>query len=77
MCCICRVFLFVFQYTTVNSTVSGHRQFRVTFAFFWIVPQFLNLRPKNGEIYCICDYAYHKQEPCFSLFKLGQIVILP
>ena len=33
--------------------------------------------PKNGEIHCICDNAYHKQEPCFSLFKLGQIVILP
>jgi len=41
----------------------------------WIVPQFLSLRPKNGEIYCICDNAYHKQEPCFPLFKLGQIVI--
>jgi len=40
----------------------------------WIVPQFLNLLPK---IYCICDNAYHKQEPCFPLFKLGQIVILP
>jgi len=33
--------------------------------------------PKNGEIYCICDNAYHKQELCFPLFKLGQIVILP
>ena len=33
--------------------------------------------PKNGVIYCICDNAYHKQEPCFPLFKLGQIVILP
>ena len=43
----------------------------------WIVPQLLNLRQKNGEIYCICDNAYHKQEPCFPLFKLGQIVILP
>ena len=31
--------------------------------------------PKNGETYCICDNAYHKQEPCFPLFKLGQIVI--
>jgi len=33
--------------------------------------------PQNGEIYCICDNAYHKQEPCFPLFKLGHIVILP
>jgi len=33
--------------------------------------------PQNGEIYCICDNADHKQEPCFPLFKLGHIVILP
>jgi len=28
-------------------------------------------------VYDFCDNAYHKQEPCFPLFKLGQIVILP
>ena len=41
----------------------------------WIIPQFLNLRPKMAKIYCICDNAYHKQEPCFPLSELGQIVI--
>ena len=48
------------------------RQVLLKMSALWIVPQFLNLRPKMAKV-CICDNTYHKQEPCFPLFKLGQL----